>query len=651
MKRLFTIVALLISTELVTNAQTSEYEYGRIKQEDVDMVSYNKDKSAEAVVIYDVGSSNFVESDGSYEVVYERATRIKILKEAGLKWADVEIPFYREGDIFERVYDLEACTYNYENGVLLKTVLDIADCKDEKINVYWTNHKFAMPNVKEGSIIEFRYKLSSEFLFQFRDWEFQWKIPVIYSKYQVGMIPFYQYSWLLQGATKFDSQKSYESTGFERTYGTVKFKDMIYEFVMRDVPAFKDEEYLSSINDYIIKLDFQLSKVIRLNGSVENIQTTWPEMIKDFMKADNFSKYAVKCEKLAPKVLNMAGLLAKSPHEKFDSIMNYVKNNFKWDGMLGKYATKSPKEFLNDKQGNDADLNLFAIGLLNAAGVKATPLLVSTRQNGKIKFDYPFNHFFNYVLILAEFDGKKILADVTDPLKLNDRIPERCINDKGLIIQKDNVEWINTQTVASSKVQKKILLTLDGLTQNATIETSATEYDALDYRKDYGDDKTIIHKRLVDKGYNLSDTSIVVKNSNNIIQPYVFRYAVKSKPEIVNDKIYISPFLNETMTENPLKQQERTYPIDMIYPTRRNFYADIRIPDGYKVDFLPENDKIQNDQFELEYTIGKDENKLLVSFIYSFKQPVYSSTEYLKIKYYFNEIIKKGTDKIVLARE
>ncbi|HET7733354.1 MAG TPA: DUF3857 domain-containing protein, partial [Paludibacter sp.] len=360
MKKLLIIATLLLFTQMLVNAQNFANEYGKVSKEDIDLMYSAKDKSAEAVVIYDIGSSYFTRTNDNFEVIYERTTRIKVFKEAGLKWASIEIPFYQEGNIFEQVYDIEACTYNFENGVLTKTKLDPANCKKEKINEYWNNQKFAMPNVKEGSIIEYRYKIRSEFLFQFRDWEFQWKIPVIYSKYVVKMIPFYQYSWILQGASKFTSQKSYEDTGLEQQFGSITFKDMVYEYVMTDLPAFTDEEYISSINDYIIKIDFQLSKVIQVNGTVQNIQTTWPEMIKDMIKSDDFGQYALKCEKLAPKILDVTGLSAKPMREKFDSILNYVKTNYKWNGISGKYASKTPKELLKDKFGNAADINLFA---------------------------------------------------------------------------------------------------------------------------------------------------------------------------------------------------------------------------------------------------------------------------------------------------
>ena len=123
-----------------------------------------------------------------------------------------------------------------------------------------------------------------------------------------------------------------------------------------------------------------------------------------------------------------------------------------------------------------------------------------------------------------------------------------------------------------------------------------------------------------------------------------------SKPEVINSKIYISPFAKETLKDNPLKQVERTYPIDMLYPTKRTFYSEIEIPKGYKVDFLPANDKIKNDQFELDYSIACDGSKIHVSFAYYFKLSIYQAEDYSKIKYYFNDIVNKGSEKVVLVK-
>lgn len=641
---------LLFSLQTILKAQTFNNEYGKVGKDDIDYKSDPQDKSAEAVVISDDGQSYFSRINDEFEIIYERTTRIKVLNEAGIKYANIEIPFYGEGEIYENVYDVEACTYNFENGVFSRTDLDLNTCHDEKINKYWNIKKFAMPNVKVGSIIEYRYKISSEYLFKLRNWNFQWKIPVIYSRYLTKMIPFYQYTWLLQGANKFDSQKTYEDPLMERQYGSTKFKDLDYEFVMRNLPGFKDEEFISSDDDYLVKLNFQLSKVIDQDGVSQNVITTWPEMIKDLIKNEDFGGFARKSEGIASKIFELKSLSLLPAQQKFDSILDFVKANFTWNKLNDKYASKSPRAFQKDKNGNNADINLFAIGLLNAVGIKAVPVILSTRDNGKIKYDYPFTHFFNYIVIMADIDGKKVLSDATNPLSKNDRIPEKCINDKGLIIQKDKVEWVGLQTVIPTKTQKAIMITVSDSTQNAVIQSSSTEYSALDNRTDYGTNTHIINKYLLNKGYSVVDSSIIVKNQNDIKMPYILKYSINDKPEKVNNKIYVSPFLHEIIADSPLKQPNRSYPIDMIYPHKTSAFSEITIPDGYKVDFLPANDKINNDQFEFDYTTAENDKKISVSMIYYFKEPVYDASEYSKIKYYFNEIVNKGSEKIVFVK-
>ncbi|MDD4969267.1 MAG: DUF3857 domain-containing protein [Paludibacter sp.] len=651
MKQFSFFVIMLFAYQSILWSQSFNHDYGKVGKDDMSMTFYPKDKTAEAVVISDIGSSYFQQTNDNFNLIYERTTRLKVFKEAGIKWASIEIPYYLQGDTYEEVFDIEACTYNLTDGIFTRTNLDLKSCHDEKLNEYWNQKKFAMPNVKEGSVIEYRYKVRSQFFFNLRDWEFQWKIPVIYSKYVTKMIPFYQYTWLLQGATKFDYQKSYVDQGLESRFGRVKYQDMIYETAMNDVPAFKEEEYIASSEDYIIKLNFQLSKVTNTDGTSHNVFTTWPEMIKNMMKDKDFGGYSRKAEGSASKIFDLKNLSLLPSQQKFDSILNYVKANYKWNEMNGKMASKSVKTFLKDKLGNDADINLFTIGLLNAAGIKAFPVIISTRKNGKIKYDYPFSHFFNYVVLLAEVDGKKILTDATISLAANNRIPEKCINDKGLVIQKDKVEWVGLQSLVPSGIKKTFSIALTDSTQNTSIQSYSTEYIALDYRNDFGENTHTIKKHILDKGYALVDSSIVVKNQTNIKEPYILKYSITDRPEKVNDKIYVSPFLREAITENPLKQPTRNYPVDMIYPKKTTYFAEVNIPEGFRVEFLPANDKIRNDQFELEYSASVNDTKVNVSMIYYFKLPEYEIAEYTKLKYYFNEIINKGNEKIVFVRK
>ncbi len=656
-KKIKITLLILVLFHLIVNGQNFSKEFGKIAKEEIELTEYALDKDAEAVVLFDIAKSYFVETSTSFDIVFERTTRIKILSESGIKWAEVEIPFYQEGNIYEKVYDIEASSYNFENGRLNKSTIDASNTYDEKKNEYWNIKKFAIPNVKVGSVIEFRYKINSQYKFNFRDWEFQWRIPVVYSEYVAKMIPFYEYTFIFQGASKFDIYESYQDKGLARNFGSASayaehsYNDMVYKFGMKNVPAFGDEEFISSINDYIIKLDFQLSKIHRLDGVKIDILTTWEDLIKELLKHQDFGNYISKSEKSATKLLDINGISQKCENDKFNMVLDYVKGNYNWNNHNDKYASKTPNQLIEDKFGNCADINLFTIGLLNSVGIESYPLIISTRENGKIKVDYPFNHFFNYVLILSIVDGKIILSDATEILSMNDRIPPRCINDKGLIIRKDKVDWISLDCLFTSGITT--FLQIEILNNNLAVDLlkMSTEYDALFFRNNYSDKIDNIKQIISSNNFSLNDSSIQVQNFLDKTKPYKLRYNFTTKPEVVNDKIYISPFLQESVTDNPLKQKDRQYPVDMIYPTKRTYNSSISIPEGYVIDFLPEDFKISNDLFELNYSIKPYSDKIQVIFDYYFKKPIYQSDDYTKIKYYFDEIVKKGNEKIVLKKQ
>lgn len=647
---LFTLFGVLFCAVLL-KAQNNSMEFKNIPNEELTMTRYAADPNAKAVVLYDKGKSSFVLTDVSFDVMFERSTRIKILTDAGVDYAEIEIPFYHEGNNYEEVYGIEAYSYNIENGSVNATPLNLSNVYVEKIDNNWSVKKFAIPNVKKGTVIEYRYKLLSPYHFNLQDWNFQWQIPVIYSEYMVKMIPFYQYSWILQGANNFTTQNSYVDNGLSRQFGSVNFQDMVHLYVMKNVPAFYDEEFITSINDYIIKIDFQLSKIITLSGATIDVVTTWKQLIKDLINDENFGKYTKQAENLAPKLFNVEDIESKSPNEKFNFVMNFMKRNYNWTGILRGQTSVSAKQFTEIKRGSSAELNLFAVGLLNAIGIEAYPVLISTRKHGKIKFDYPYYNQFNNVLILAKVDGDSIITDATNTLAQNDRVPDFCLNDKGLIINKEDVYWLDMNLDIPSELNTTIDLTFNNnLEIEANVTLSSTEYMASDMRNEYAEDKEIVQKNLTEMNYVVNQESIAIQNFSEINLPYILSFSTKAKAEIVNDKIYISPFLNETITDNPLKRNTRTYPINMIYPEHRKYNTTILIPEGYTVDYLPSETTYSNENFDLNYSIKNDGNKITVTFEYFFKKAVYPPTEYTNLKKYFFDIIQNGSDKIVLAK-
>src|ERR1035437_5131508 len=325
MRRVFIILCVFNSMQIAV-AQNSVHEFGKFSNEEFQLQRYEKDPTAEAVVIYDIGSSHFIRNDDGFQVVFERKTKIKIFNKAGLKWAQISIPYYEESNKNEEIFELKGNTYNYENGQIRISALDTKNVFNEKYNEHWYDRKFAMPDVKEGSVIEVFYKIQSPYLFNFRNWDFQNKIPVIYSEYTVFMIPFYGYTNILQGANKFDCCKSYETGSFSSPLGSIDYKDKAYCYVMKDLPAFKDESFITSANDYIIKLDFQLSQLHRPDGSTQAIMTTWPKLSEEMIDHESFGKYVNNSKKRAKEIVDGLQITTKPAIEKAKNIESFVKS-------------------------------------------------------------------------------------------------------------------------------------------------------------------------------------------------------------------------------------------------------------------------------------------------------------------------------------
>jgi hypothetical protein len=650
MKKQLVLLVMTIGCIINIYAQNYSEKFGKISQEEADLKMLTWDPSAEAVVLFDYATSCFVEIGDNMGINFERTTRLKIFNEAGLDYANVEVPYYQDKNDLEKVSEIKVNIYNFENGLVKKNTIEKIEFFDEKINENWTLRKFAIPNVKAGSIIEYKYSIQSPYIFNLQDWNFQWKIPVLYSEYLDKLVPFYKYQYIVQGVNKLDVYENYTDGGLPRHFGSQEYNDKAYRFALKNIPAFRDLECITSLNDYLIKIDFQLCQIIRLDGSKIDIITTWPALIKELQSHQYFGKFIKKSESSAAMLFNLKEVQSLGQKERFNFVVNYVKNNFKWNGRNSKIAINSVDNLIKKKEGNSAEINLLLIGLLQAVDIDVLPVISSTREHGRVKNDFPFLDLFNYTFALVNVDGQNFLIDATEISCPNERIPFRCINDKGLVIKKDEVKWIGLQSTIPSVIETTLKMNLSDSVMKSEIENSATEYDAMEKRAKFGNDFEKIQKEIEKKGYNVMEQSLAVKNLSEIDLPYIITFKTTNKPNIIGNKMYIYPFLNDAISENPLKQTKSSYPLDMAYPQKRILNSTINIPEGYKIDSKPENFSFQNKLYDIDYKIEVKGDTINIQFIYSFKNSVYPPEDYAKIKYYFDEIVEKANQKIVFVK-
>ena len=651
----FTLTIILCFVGLLQlYSQDFSHNYGKCSNEELQMHYYDKDSTAEAVAIYDIGKSSFVFDNGPLRLIFERRIKIKIFTKAGFNHAKIEIPFYEQDDKAEEFLELEGNTYNHENGKVRTTPLDTKSAYIEKENNDLRYKKFAMPDVKEGSVIEIKYKISSPYFFHFRSWSFQNTIPVIYSEYTTKMIPLYTYKYILQGTNKLTDFKQFLDPGADRSFNEIVWRDQVYVFIKKDIPAFKDEVFITSYKDYIIKLSFQLAEYINSFGYNVAIMTTWPNLIKKLQELPSFGGYLKNCESQAKDIVDTMHLESRSTLDKVERIQKLVKSNFSWDGFSTKYSSIKAKDLLRLKVGNSADINLFLAGMLNAAGIEANPLIISTRENGKIKVDYPFESSFNYTLVDAIVDGQHIILDATDPLCGFGMIPPRCLNDVGLLIKKgDEAEWLNFSSPVISSISYTFDLRPNIVKDsiNGKFKILSSGYDALNYRKECLKSSTDFKEEVLTKNLALTD-SIKVDNLNQIDKLFSIKFTANSGVDQIDDKILIFPFAGYSFSENPLKQPTRTYPIEMVNKKKRIFTSTIHIPIGYKTINKPENLSIDNDDIKINYmAVIVNDSLVKVAGSYEFKRDVYDASSYLDLKKYFNTIIDKFNEKLIFIKK
>lgn len=661
MKKL--ILINLLFTQILF-AQTTHLNFGEISKEEIEMTEYEKDLNAKAVILYDKGRTKFVDRDGGYNIEHTRHKRVKIFDKSETSQTEVTIPYYVDGrGKTEKVKSIEAITYNFENGKLKQRKLDVkTSVFSEKIGQNWYQQKFIFPDVQDGSVLEFKYVLESPFHFNLTDWKFQDVVPTIYSEYKVSMIPFYEYIYLVQGISKFSYQNS-QISDETRTFGRVtkslgqnvgsgfEFQDYDHTYVLEDVPAFVDESYITSVNDYILKMDFQLSKFYHPSGGSKEVISTWEKLNSELINNFHFGDYIKKSAKIAKKLYaNELSFAGKDKAAIAKEIVEYVKANFEWNGINRKYTDQSAKDFYKNKTGNSAEINLFMIGMLQEADIAAYPVILSTRSHGKIAYDYPFDHFTNYVIALVNIDPI-FLADGSDDQLGFNKLPTKCFNGKGLIVQEsDSPRWVNLTNSSLSLSNNVISMELGSenlnLLSHVTIQN--TEYQSDFLRRRFKDNSTKLKEYYTEMTGDVSDIS--TRGYSNTSPSYVIDFDSKSQIEQIGDLLLVQPFLKIPMSRNLLTQEQRHYPIDFVYPWEDAFVTKLKIPSNYSLQAIPESFHLDDAlvQINLSYSVQGEE--LYVRGNYRFKKSTYTPDEYPKIKNYMDLIVQKFNTPVVFEK-
>lgn len=647
-------------------------KFGKITITDFNTKSYAIDTSASAVVISDIGSSKFKENKkGWLSIEFRHFQRIHILNKNGYKYATIEVMLYRDGDTEEKLSDLKAATYNVEGGKVIVEKLDAGSSLfTETVDKDWVRKKFTFPSLKEGSIIEFDYKITSDFMFNLQPWEFQGEIPRLWSEYKVALPQFLNYNLIGQGTQSFylkdltEKQEAFTvDLQQQNTYGfatsgpdRANISCLVTEFrwAMKDVPSLKEEAYTTTLNNYISKLEFQLSGY-REPFKEESVLNTWPALTKKLLEREDFGQLITKSP---PWMKGQVGVIiagAATETDKAKKIYSYVRDNFVCNNYYQRYAQNDLRKIFDNKTGGIAEINLFLTAMLRAADIKADPVLLSTRERGIIYSRYPIISRFNYLVTLAYIDGKEIFLDAGKRKLGFGKLDYPCYNGDVLIVD-ESARLVPLKSDQLTEIQ----------TSDVILSSDGTENWKGKYVKQLGYFESMdVRKRIEKEGIDELKKSFVRNNESEIVAENLKFDSLSSNEfpvtanfdfSLTNNQagiIYINPMMGERIIQNPFKSADRQYPVELPYHISNNYSFTLSIPEGYTVDELPKPLKLNIDGGggSMEYNIRQTDKFIKLLYKLDISKTVFLPSDYLSLRDFFARIVAKQNEQIVLKKK
>ncbi|KQB40811.1 DUF3857 domain-containing protein [Flavobacterium aquidurense] len=668
--KLFSLSLLLL---LITNATAQEFKLGKVSIAELEQKVHPKDSSAAAAILYKKGETR-IEYDvkDGFVTLTDVETRIKIYKKEGYNWANQGLWYYNTINLPEKVTFTDAVTYNLVGGKIEKTKLKSEGVFDEGVDKFRRLKKITMPNVKEGSVIEFRYTIKSPTDRLIREWGFQTSIPVNYSEF-ITYIPEYyvfntkQKGYVFPKITSERNSRTVTLTNKERTipggtqdtrtqYASDKFDyiETKTTYLAIDFPAIKEEVYVNNIDNYVSGVQHELSMITNFKGEKKMYSTDWNSVVKTIYSYDDFGPELNKTGYFEDD-LNALLSGVNNADEKIIIILNYVKSRVKWNDYFGYSCDKGVKRAYKEKSGNIADINLMLTAMLRYAGLTANPVLVSTRSNGIAIF--PNRTAFNYVIAAVETPNGNILLDASDKFSTPNVLPFRALNWSGRLIRKDgSSEEVDLMPKKAS---------IDNITLNYRINpegkiTGKTrrqlgDYQALITRDNIDSVKEEEYlEKLENQNNKIEITDYSRANEKEILLPVIETYSFTGNNlcEIIGGKIYVSPMLFFANEKNPFKQETREYPVDFGFPFTSRYNITIQIPEGFMVETLPAPAVInmQDNLGVFKFNIGANGNSLQLSVQHQINEAIVSTEQYEMLKEYYKGMIAKQSEKIVLKR-
>lgn len=650
---------ILLGTNLV-NAQQTSTRYGKVTNDELNMTTYQPDTTANAVVIYCKGVTTY---DYSSSVGFKLTTafekKIKILKPEGVSHADIEIPFYSNEKVTsdrENIVGLEAVAYNMVNGKMERTKMKSDYVFRERVSSNTMLVKFSIPAVKEGTVIEYKYKLISEHIGQLDPWDIQEDIPVMYSHYDIAVPEYFRFNLDVRGGIKIDSKEETIPMSISLGGGDqlrLNARNMI--FTAKDVPAMKGDSYIWCPDDYLARVNFELHGVQWPNDIFRSFSTTWEKIDELLLDDENFGKMLKMRNPFRDEVNALAFTAETKVAEKTCAIYNLLKQKIAWNKNYGLFANDIKKS-VKEGVANNANLNFILMSMLNDAGIKNVPIVMSRRNRGIIPYAHPSLSKINtFVVGIYDEEGNMFLLDGSVEHGFLNVLPPVLATNRARIVSKEaGNKWVEPDQLSTGQIRSMTSISFD---EDGTMKGERiTQYgrqQAASYRGRYAaakDSTEFVEKIETEEAIKI--TAFTQEKLKDFAPDLTEKLTFEKEVEVNGDYIYFNPLIFKHISKNPFVQETRQMPVEFASLESLKLMISITIPDGYQVEELPkgEANSLPDGKASYRYLLQQQGNKITINYQFNMVKKFYTIQEYKELREFFAKMVAKNNETMVLKK-
>jgi hypothetical protein len=601
--------------------------YGKIDMTDLQLTSCDFEKEANAEVLFDKA----IITPEKNALSMERHARIKIFNEIGKNYANarIEYPSFNDQVV---VADLIAETINLENGKIEFIPVDKKTIYKEKIDKVFSALVFAFPGVKAGSVIEYKYRVAFRF---FPTWYFQGNLPTRYSEYQIDLSNDMEFR-AIPHVTRPYVKNMGEST------------DLRQIKALANIHSLPDELFMGSRNENRERIEY-------LNRNT--LVSSWAKIGEVLVKSNDVGNEFDRNVSGANAITNKAKSL-KTIDDKISFIFDTVKNNMKWNDFNAFYVDDGTVKAWDRKSGNSAEINLIVYQLLRKAGIKAYPMAVSTKNNGKVNPANPNLFLFNNLVVYVPVDSNKTyVLDATNKYNLYNAIPDDELNTFGLSMDEPNKEYKMVFIESPDPTMQAVFLNADvkpGGKMEGTAEITSYSYNKIKAVQKYktdGEEKYLDYLRNKDNSIKISS----IKMADMEIDSLPLSQKINFSADLTGSDeqyIYFGTNLFTGMGTNPFVSEDRYSDIDFGYRNNYSISGIYKLPAGYKIDALPKSVTIvmPDQSIVFKRTVAEDNGTVLVRYAFNHKKTIYFKNDYQDIMGFYKKLYELLNEQIVLKK-